>query len=70
MSEQPTVFDQGHGPFSSVDEIGGGAAGALILGELAYDRAGPVAGVAGVAVGWAVGEALHDPAKDAIDAAE
>lgn len=62
MAERnPTIFDEGHGPLSSVDERVGGLAGGLIGAAAGYDQAGVGGAIAGGLMGWAVGEAVHDP---------
>jgi len=58
-----TVFDDGHGPGSSIDERKGGLAGAIAGGALGA-RAGPAGVIAGALLGWAAGEGLHDPEQN------
>jgi phage tail tape-measure protein len=58
--DNPTVFDEGHGPGSSIDERKGGLAGAIAGGTLGA-RAGPAGAIGGALLGWAVGETIHDP---------
>lgn len=60
MSNDPTVFDPGHGPLSSLDERRGGVAGAAIGGLAGYSAGGPRGALVGAAVGWAVGEGVDD----------
>jgi len=59
-SASPSVFDPGHGPLSSVDEVVGGPPGALIGGVIGHDVGGPVGAVAGAAIGWGIGEKIAE----------
>jgi uncharacterized protein YcfJ len=55
----PTVFDDGHGPLSSMDEQRGGIIGAL-AGGVAGAYYGPGGAIAGALLGWAAGEEIDD----------
>ena len=58
--DNPTVFDSGHGPLSSVDERKGGLTGATLGGLAGYSAGGPGGAALGALLGWAVGEEVDD----------
>lgn len=60
MAQNPSVFDEGHGPLSSEDERVGGVAGAVVGGAIGYRTGGPAGAVVGALLGWGFGEEFDD----------
>lgn len=58
--DDPSVFDEGHGPLSSMDERSGGLTGALVGGATGYYVGGPSGAAVGALAGWIVGEEADD----------
>lgn len=59
--DEPSIFDEGHGPLSSPDEFAGLATG-VVFGAASWAVSGgrPWGALAGGAVGYVVGEEAAD----------
>jgi len=54
------VFEEGHGPGSSLDERAGGLGGAVIGAFLGGSYGGSRGALAGATLGWVLGEEMDD----------